>query len=138
MDTHATPQQSGVAGLQNRIDRVLDDYWIGSFRLRFVPSVFGRIERRQGFGFVDERLGLGVTLLGGEQGHHWRAAARRDVWLQRFPGLMAYRAWNRSWMMLLAFSFGANAISSEAAASTIQKAGCCKNSTVIGVGVALP
>jgi hypothetical protein len=45
---------------------VLDNDWIGSFRLRCVPGVFGRIERRQGFGFVDKRLGLGVTLLGGE------------------------------------------------------------------------
>jgi hypothetical protein len=28
-------------------------------------------------------------------------------------------------------------ISSETAASTIQKAGCCRNSTVMGVGVPL-
>ena len=85
VDTHAAPQQSGVAGLQNRIDRVLDDHRIGSFRLRFVPGVFGRIERRQGFGFVDERLGLGVAGLGGEQSQRRQA----NVWLQRFPGLMA-------------------------------------------------
>ena len=85
LDTHAATQQSGVAGLQNRIDRVLDDDWIESFRLRFVPGVFGRIERRQGFLLGDKRLGLGVSWLGGKQSQRRQA----DVRLQRFPGLMA-------------------------------------------------
>ena len=85
MDTHTAPQQSGVAGLQNRIDRVLDDHRIRSFRLRFVPGVFGRIERRQGFPLGDKRLSLGVAGLGGKQSQRRQA----DVRLQRFPGLIA-------------------------------------------------
>ena len=89
---HCPAEELAVAGLQNRIDRVLDDHWIGSFRLCSVPGVLGCIEGCKRFRLIDERLGLGVAGLGGEQGHHWRAAARRDVWLQRFPGLMAYRA----------------------------------------------
>ena len=63
---HCPAEELTGARLQNRIDRVLDDHWIGSFRLRSVPGVFGCIERRQGFGFVDERLGLGVAGLGCE------------------------------------------------------------------------
>jgi hypothetical protein len=88
VDTHAAPQQSGVAGLQNRIDRVLDNDWIGSFRLCRVPCVHLLVDGRQGFGFVDKRLGLGVAGLGGEQ----RQRRQADIRLQRFPGLMAYRA----------------------------------------------
>jgi hypothetical protein len=64
---------------------VLDDHRIGSLRLRCVPGVFGRIERRQGFGFVDKRLSLSVAGLGGEQSQRRQA----DIRLQRFPGLMA-------------------------------------------------
>ena len=66
LDTHAAPQQSGVASLQNRINRVLDDHRIGSFRLRFMPGVLGCIEGCKRFRLIDKRLGLGVTLLGGE------------------------------------------------------------------------
>jgi hypothetical protein len=76
VDTHAATQQSGVAGLQNRADRVLDDHWIGIFRLRRVPGVFGGIERRQGCLLGDKRLGLGVTLLGGEQSQRRQADIR--------------------------------------------------------------
>ena len=88
-DLHRTAQEPAVTGLQRVIDRVLDDYWIRSFRLRRVPGVHLLIDGRQSFGFVDECLGLSVAGLGGEQGHHWRAASRRDIRLQRFPGLMA-------------------------------------------------
>jgi len=66
VDTHAAPQQSGVAGLQNRIDRVLDDHWIGSFRLRCVPGVHLLVDGRKRFRLVDERLGFGVAAFGGE------------------------------------------------------------------------
>jgi hypothetical protein len=45
---------------------VLDDHWIGSFRLRCVPSVNPLVDGRQSFGFVDERLGLGIAGFGGE------------------------------------------------------------------------
>ena len=67
---------------------MLDDHWIGSFRLRRVPGVFGGIERRKGLSLIDECLGLGVAGLGGKQGQCGWA----DVRLQFFPGLMAYRA----------------------------------------------
>ena len=67
---------------------MLDDHWIGSFRLRSVESVHLLVDGRQGLSLIDERLGLGVVGLGGEQGQRRQA----DVRLQRFPGLMAYRA----------------------------------------------
>ena len=73
---HCPAEELAVASLQNRIDRVLDDHWIGSFRLRCVPGVFGRIERRQGFGFVDKRLSIGVPWLGGEQSQRGQADVR--------------------------------------------------------------
>ena len=112
---------------------MLDDHWIGSFRLRSVESVHLLIDGRNGFGFVDERFGLGVAGLGGEQGQRDWA----DIRLQRFPGLIAYSACNTSCMIEFAFSFGESASNSEIAATTIQKAGCCRNSTVIDVGVLL-
>ena len=65
-----------VTRLQNRIDRVLDDHWIGSFRLRSVPCVFGGIERRKGLGLIDECLGLGVAGFGGEQSQRRQADIR--------------------------------------------------------------
>ena len=64
---------------------MLDDHRIGSFRLRCVPGVFGRIERRQGFLLGDKRLSLGVAGLGGKQSQRRQA----DIRLQRFPGLIA-------------------------------------------------
>jgi len=97
---------------------VLDDHWIGSFRLRCVPGVFGGIKGRKCFLLIDERLSLGVPWLGGEQSQRGQA----DIGLQRFPGLIAYRACITSWTMLLLFK-GESPISSDAAASTIQKAG---------------
>ena len=53
-----------------------------------MPGVYLLVDGRQGFGFIDELLGLGVTGFGGEQRDHC-GPTRRDVWLQRFPGLMA-------------------------------------------------
>jgi hypothetical protein len=97
---------------------VLDDHWIRSFRLRSVPSVYLLVDGRQGFGLIDELLGLGVAGFGGEQSQRRQA----DVRLQCFPGLIAYRACRRSWMMLLDLNFDMP-ISSETAATTIQKAG---------------
>jgi len=88
VDTHAAPQQSGVASLHGGVDGVLDHYG----GRRRVHGFLGNMERldlgingRQGFGFVDKRLRLGVAGLGGEQGQRYR----RNVGLQRFPGLMA-------------------------------------------------
>jgi hypothetical protein len=71
---------------------VLDDHRIRSFRLCRVPSVYLLIDGRQGFLLGDKRLGLGVAGLGGKQSQRRQA----DVRLQRFPGLIAYRAWRTS------------------------------------------
>ena len=68
-DFHCPAEELAVAGLENRIDRVLDDHRIGSFRLCCVPGVLCCIDGRQRLGFVDERLSLGVPWLGGEQGY---------------------------------------------------------------------
>jgi hypothetical protein len=64
VDTHAAAQQSGVARLQNRIDRVLDDHRIGSCRLRSVPGVHLLVDGRNGFSFIDELLSFGLAGLG--------------------------------------------------------------------------
>jgi hypothetical protein len=45
---------------------VLDDHWIGSFRLRSVKGVHLLIDGRKGLGLIDERLDLGVAGFGGE------------------------------------------------------------------------
>ena len=100
--------------------------------MRCVPGVHLLVDRRQGFGFVDELLNVSVTWPGGEQGQRGQA----DVRLQRFPGLIAYKACNTNWMMLLDLS-GDKAISSLSAAITIQVAGWLRTSTVTGAGVLL-
>ena len=135
MDTHATTKQAAVAGLQGVVDRVLDDDWRRWFWLCFVPLLDRFVDRRQGFVLIDELLGLGVTGFGGEQ-RDYCGATRRDVWLQRFPGLMAYRACSTSWMMLLDLSLDMP-ISSLTAAKTTQNAGWDRKSTV-NYAVALP
>ena len=81
-DLHCAAEELAGPRLQNRIDRVLDDHWIGSCRLRRVKGVFGGIDGRERFGFVDEPLDLGITGFGSKH-------RDLDVWLQRFPGLMA-------------------------------------------------
>ena len=113
---------------------MLDDHWIGSFGLRCVPGVFGCIEGRKGFRLIDERFGLGVAGLGGEQSQRGQA----NVGPQRFPGLMAYRARNRSCTIELLLS-GLKAMISLSAATMIQNWAEDKNSkdTVIGAGVTL-
>ena len=111
MDTYAATEQLAVA-------RMLDDHWIRSYWLRRVPIVYLLIDGRKRFSLVDERLGLSVAGLGGEQGQREQI----DVRLQRFPGLIAYKACSTNWMMLLDLS-GDKAINSLAAASTIQNAG---------------
>jgi len=100
--------------------------------LRCVPGVFGRIERRQGFLLGDKRLGLGITWLGAEQSQRGQA----DIRLQRFPGLIAYRACNTSCTRLFDLS-GLKAMISLIAATMIQNWAEDKNSkdTVIGAGV---
>ena len=67
---------------------MLDDHRIGSFRLRSVKGVHLLVDGRQGCGLGNELLGLGAAGLGGEQGQRDWA----DIRLQRFPGLIAYRA----------------------------------------------
>jgi hypothetical protein len=97
---------------------VLDDYRIGSFRLRSVPCVHLLIDGRERFLLGNELLGLGVAGPSAEQGQRDWA----DVRLQCFPGLIAYRACRRSWMMLFDFSLDMP-ISSLTAAKTTQNAG---------------
>jgi hypothetical protein len=43
-DFHCSAEELAVTCLQNGLDRVLDDHWIGSFRLRSVKGVFGFIQ----------------------------------------------------------------------------------------------
>ena len=97
---------------------MLDDHRLGSFRLRRVKGVHLLVDGRKGLGLIDELLGLGITGLGGEQ----RQRGQADVRLQCFPGLIAYRACRRSWMMLFDFSLDMP-ISSLTAAKTTQNAG---------------
>jgi hypothetical protein len=97
---------------------VLDDHWIGSFRLRCVPSVHLLIDGRERFLLGNELLGFGVAGPSAEQGQRDWA----DVRLQCFPGLMAYRACRISCTILFDFSFDIP-ISSDAAAKTTQNAG---------------
>lgn len=89
---HCPAEELTGASLQNRIDRALDDHWIGNRRLRRVECVHLLVDGRQGCGLGNELFGLGVTGSGGEQRHHRKV----NVWPQRFPGLMAYRAWKTS------------------------------------------
>jgi hypothetical protein len=96
---------------------VLDDDRIGSFRLRCVPGVHLLVDGRNGFLLGDKRLGLGVAGLGGKQSQRRQA----DVRLQRFPGLMAYKACRTSCITELLFS-GDSAMISLKAAKTIQNA----------------
>jgi hypothetical protein len=102
--------------------------------LRSVKGVFGGIERRKGLSLVDKLLGLGVSGLGSEQSQRGQANVR----LQRFPGLMAYRACSTSCTRLFDFS-GLKAMISLIAATMIQNWAEDKNSkdTVIGAGVPL-
>ena len=100
--------------------------------MRFVPGVFRCVKGRQGLGFSDDLLGLGVPGPGGEQGQrNWA-----DVRPQPFPGLMAYRACSRSCTTELLLS-GLKATISLIAATMIQNWAEDKNSkdTVIGAGV---
>ena len=75
-DFHCPAEELAVTCLQNRIDRVLDDHWIGSFRLRRVPSVHLLIDGRQGLGFSDDLFSLGVAGPSGEQGQRRQADVR--------------------------------------------------------------
>ena len=109
---------------------MLADHWIRSFRLRCVATVHLLVYGSKRFILVDERLGLGVAGLGGEQGQRGQAEVR----LQRFPGLIAYKACRISCTILFDFS-GDKAINSLSAAITIQVAGWLRTSTVTGVGV---
>ena len=97
-----------------------------------MPSVHLFVDGRQGLGFSDYPLGLGVPGPGGEQGQrNWA-----DVRPQPFPGLIAYRACNRSCTRLFDLS-GLKAMISLIAATMIQNWAEDKNSKdmVIGAGV---
>lgn len=65
---------------------MLNDDRSRRFWLRLVPGVYLLVDRRYGLGFIYKLLSLGVTGLGVKQRDH-RRTTRRDVWLQRFPGL---------------------------------------------------
>ena len=84
-DLHRTAEKPAVTSLQRVINRVLDDDRQQWFWLRCVPCVYLLVDGRQSFCFVDKLLGVGVPWPAGEQRHHRKA----NVWLQRFPGLMA-------------------------------------------------
>ena len=63
-DFHCPAEELAVTSLQNRIDRVLDDHWIGSFRLCRVPGVHLLVDGRNGLVLIDELLSLSVAGLG--------------------------------------------------------------------------
>jgi hypothetical protein len=65
-DFHCPAEELTVTCLQNGIDRVLDDHWIGSFRLRSVESVHLLVDGRERFLLGNELLGFGVAGFGGE------------------------------------------------------------------------
>ena len=65
-DFHCPAEELAGPRLQNRIDRVLDDHWIGSLRLRRVPGVHLLVGGRDGLVLTDELLSLGVAGLGCE------------------------------------------------------------------------
>jgi hypothetical protein len=44
VDTHAATEEAAVAGLQDVVDRVLDDDWRGWLWLRCVPGILGCIK----------------------------------------------------------------------------------------------
>ena len=113
---------------------MLDDHRLGWLWLRFVPGLFCCVKGRQGLGFSDDLFGFSVPGPGSEQGHHQGANVR----LQRFPGLMAYRACSKSCTIELLLS-GLKAMISLIAATMIQNWAEDKNSkdTVIGAGVNL-
>jgi hypothetical protein len=46
--------------------RVLHDDWIGCFWLRFMPSVYLLVDRRNGLVLIDKLLRLGVAWFGVE------------------------------------------------------------------------
>ena len=100
----------------------------------FVPLRHLLIKGRQGFLLIDELLGLSVPWPGGEQRHHRKV----NVWPQRFPGLMAYRACKTSCTKLFDLS-GLKAINSLSAAITIQNwaEDRISKDMVIGAGVTL-
>ena len=99
----------------------MGDHGLGLQRLRSVPCGLGCIElgRQGGVELLsrDQPLQLLTRRSGGEP---QQPAAIR--WAQCFPGLSERMAWKISWMIELSFS-GLRAISSDAAAMTIQKAG---------------
>ena len=97
---------------------MLDDHRPRRFWLRSVKGVHLLVDGRERLGFVNKPLYLGVAGLGGKQSQRRQA----DVRLQRFPGLIAYRACSTSWTTLLDLS-GDRPINSLSAATTIQKAG---------------
>lgn len=115
MDGHRAAELLGFSGLQLGIYRFLtEDRWCGVCGLSSVPFVdFGINLRWQRFfepPFTDGEVKLALQ----------RRFAEAD---QRFFALSRFRIWKTSWMMLLLLR-GETAISSDAAATTIQKAGC--------------
>jgi hypothetical protein len=113
-DGHGATQKAAFAGLELFINFVVNDHgkWIG--RLGCVPVRFSFVQ-------LAGQCQLKPPLADGL--FESALPARLAESDQNFFPFTARRAWNTSWMMLLSFS-GERAISSEAAATTIQKAGC--------------
>jgi hypothetical protein len=107
---------------------MMRDHRLRLYRLRSVPISFCLIQ------FIRQRQ-LKPPLLDGTFKPTlpcWFAEA-----YQPFFALIAFNAWNTSWIMLLSRS-GDSAISSLAAATQIQNAGCVRKSIVNRMVVLLP
>jgi len=81
-----------------------------------MPGIYLLVDRRYGFGFVDELTHFRVVWLSGKQRQYRLAGS------QSFPGLSEYSAFKTTWMMLLLLSL-LIPINSEIHATTIQNAG---------------
>jgi len=114
MNGHSTAQLGGFTCLQLRINRVVDYHRRRRCRrLCSVPVLnrLGNTDWRQQFIFTSHCFTT--------QALFPADAVKSD---QPFFAFSRFRIWNTSWMMLLLLS-GDKAISSEAAATTIQNAG---------------
>jgi len=66
MDAHCPTKQLAFACLHGFVNGMLNNNRCGRFWLRFVPSVYLLVDRRQRFVLIDELLCLSVTRLGAE------------------------------------------------------------------------
>jgi hypothetical protein len=119
VDTHGAAQQAAFTSLLGFVDGMLHhDRWWGSRRLGFVPVGFGLIQ-----------LGWQCFLEPpfADSDFEFTLPAGRAETDQTFFALTRRKIWKTSWMILLLLR-GLSAISSLAAATTIQNAGWDRNS----------